>query len=78
MLSDAVLDSYAGDYPRGPHETIEVRRAPDGLLSITFGGVNFLMHAGSPTRFFALTTDAQCEFSVKDGQKAVSVSVGED
>jgi hypothetical protein len=36
------------------------------------------MHAGSPTRFFALTTDAQCEFSVKDGQKAVSVSVGED
>jgi hypothetical protein len=77
MLPDSVLDSYAGDYPRGPHDMIQVRRAPDGLLSVTFGGAEFIMHALSPTRFFALTTDAQCEFSLKDGKKDVSVSVGE-
>jgi hypothetical protein len=77
MLPNSVLDSYAGDYPRGPHDMIQVRRAPDGLLSVAFGGVEFIMHAMSPTRFFAMTTDAQCEFSLKDGKKDVSVSVGE-
>jgi hypothetical protein len=77
MLPNSVLDSYAGDYPRGPRDTIQVRRAPDGLLSVTFGGVEFMMHAMSPTRFFALTTDVQCEFSTKDGKKDISVTVGD-
>ena len=78
MLPDAVLDGYAGDYPRGPHDTIQVRRAPDGLLTVTFGGVEFLMHAKSMTSFFAMTTDAQCEFTVKDGKTDVRITVGED
>jgi len=77
MLPDAVLDSYVGDYPRGMNDVFKVRRAPDGLLTVTFSGVDFVMHAESPTHFFALTTDVQCDFSQKDGKKALSLSVGD-
>jgi len=55
-----------------------VRRAPDGLLTFTFGGVDFLMHAESPTRFYALTTDVRGEFTEKDGARQLRVTVGED
>jgi hypothetical protein len=34
------------------------------------------MHAESPTRFFALTTDVQGEFSDNDGKKELRISVG--
>jgi hypothetical protein len=35
------------------------------------------MYAESPTRFFAKTTDVQCEFQMGETEKAVILSVGE-
>jgi hypothetical protein len=32
----------------------------------------------SQTKFFALTTDVQCEFTLADGKKDLSITVGED
>jgi Domain of Unknown Function (DUF1080) len=78
MLSDALLDSYVGDYPRGPSDTVKVRRLSDGLLLLTLAGVDVIMHAESPARFYALTTDVQCEFEFKDSEKKLAVTVGED
>jgi len=77
-LADRVLDSYAGDYPRGKEEVMHVRRLPDGLLSITLAGQDLVLHAMSPTRFYALTTDVQVEFKVNGDQRDISFSVGED
>lgn len=56
MLPTALLDSYAGKY-----EGLEVTRQ-DTQLTVTLGGVKFLLFAESPTRFFAKTTDVQIEF----------------
>jgi len=71
MLPDAVLDSYAGEYNKG-----KFTRLPDGLLSIDLGGVDTVLHAGSPTRFYALTTDVQVEFDAE--KKLALVTVGDD
>jgi hypothetical protein len=78
MLPNKVLDSYVGDYPRGKDDVTHVHRLPDGLLSLTISGQELVMHAMSPTRFFALTTDVQCEFKVDGAKKDISISVGED
>jgi hypothetical protein len=77
MLPDKLLDSYAGDYERGADDMVKIRRASDGLLSMTFGGATFLMHAGSPTHFFATTTDVQCDFNFAGATKEIAYSVGE-
>jgi hypothetical protein len=77
MLPDSVLDGYVGDYPRGGRDVIHVARAADGLLTFNFGGADFVMHAESPTRFYALTTDVQGEFTDKDGKKELRVTVGD-
>ncbi|HEY5227067.1 MAG TPA: DUF1080 domain-containing protein [Opitutaceae bacterium] len=77
-LPDATLDSYAGDYPRGKKDVVKVTRLPDGLLSLSFADRTLIMHAMSQTKFFALTTDVQCEFNLADGKKDLSISVGED
>jgi len=74
MLANSLLDNYCGEYDQGP----KVSRANDGQLLVTFNGVNFLMRAASPTRFFATTTDVQCEFNFADGKQEATVSVGED
>ncbi len=76
-LPDSVLETYVGDYPRTPSNVIHVARAPDGLLKMSFGGTEFLMHAESPTHFFAITNDVQCDFTDTDGRKAVSFTVGD-
>jgi hypothetical protein len=76
-LADTVLDAYVGDYPRGSNDTIFVRRAPDGLLKMSFGGADFILHAESPTHFYALTTDVQCDFTTTDGKKDVKLTVGD-
>jgi len=73
MLPDALLDTYAGEYSQG-----KVTRLPDGLLSINVGGVDTVLHAGSPTRFYALTTDIQVEFDVAGAKKEARVTVGDD
>jgi hypothetical protein len=77
MLPDALLESYAGDYPRGS-DSVKVRRLPDGLLSMTLAGVDLVLHAESPTKFYALTTDAQVEFEVTGPTKKIKITVGED
>jgi hypothetical protein len=76
-LADSLLDTYVGDYPRTSNDVIRVARAPDGLLKMSFGGAEFLMHADSPTHFFALTTDVQCDFTNTDGKKDVKLTVGD-
>jgi hypothetical protein len=77
MLADSLLDEYAGDYRKGPNDYVNIRRAADGLLSVSFNGATFLMHAESPTHFFATTTDVQCDFRFTDKEKAINLSVGE-
>ena len=72
-LADALLDTYAGEYSSG-----KVTRLPEGLLSINVGGVDTVLHAETPTRFYALTTDVQVEFDVTGEKKQVLVTVGED
>ncbi len=75
-LPDAALESYVGEYGNNGRAIGSIRRLPNGLLSIAFGGAELELHAASPTRFYALTTDVQCEFS-EDGKK-LAVTVGED
>jgi hypothetical protein len=77
MLADTLLDRYVGDYERGRNDFVKIRRAPDGLLSMAFGGATFLMHAGSPTHFFATTTDVQCDFNFTGATNEIVYSVGE-
>jgi hypothetical protein len=77
MLPNELLDSYAGDYEREGGEIAQVRRADDGLLSLSFNDAEFLLYAESPTKFFAKTTDVQCEFKVTDTDKKIVFSVGE-
>jgi len=76
LLPDAVLDSYVGEYPRGS-DTIKVRRLPDGLLGVAFAGTEVVMHAESPTHFYAQTTDVQCTFDLSGPTKKIELSVGE-
>lgn len=79
LLPDATLDEYCGEYGRGRNTLATVRRhGQDGLLDMTFQGVRFIMHAGSPTHFFATTTDVQCDFNFTDGHQEITVSVGEN
>ncbi len=77
LLPDATLDSYAGDYKRTDTDTVEVRRLPDGLLSVSFVGATLKMHATSSTQFFAEVSDVQCEFRFSGGKKILAISVGE-
>jgi hypothetical protein len=76
MLPEATLASYVGDYGKPPGNVVKIRRLDDGLLSLSLAGFEVVMHAQSPTKFFATTTDVQCEF--QDGAKKLVVSVGED
>jgi hypothetical protein len=78
MLPDALLDTYVGDYGRAKSNSFKVRRLADGLLSLTIANQDLVMHAQSQTKFFALTTDAQCEFDFSGEKKVLRVSVGED
>jgi hypothetical protein len=78
MLPDALLESYVGDYPRDKTDPLKIRRLPDGLLSLTLAHVELVMHAESPTKFYALTTDVQCEFDLTGPTKKLAVTVGED
>jgi hypothetical protein len=77
-VADAQLDAYAGSYGAGEWNTVKIRRLPNGLLGLTLGGVESVMHAESPTKFFALTTDVQCEFDFSGDKKTLLVTVGED
>ena len=77
-LPNALLNSYAGDYGRDGKPSMKIRRLPDGLLALTLGGAEVVLHAASPTHFYALTTDVQCKFDFSGSGKKVTVTVGED
>lgn len=76
MLPDALLESYVGEYGQNGRSRARISRLSDGLLSLEFSGSNLVLHASSQTKFYALTTDVQCEFS--DGGKKLAITVGED
>jgi len=78
MLPDALLDSYAGDYAQGKSNPVKIRRLPDGLLTLALGGADTVLHAASPTHFYALTTDVQVKFDFTGDKKKVAITVGED
>jgi hypothetical protein len=77
MLPEAVLDTYVGTYGTGQWNNVKIRRLPDGLLSLTLSGQEVIMHAESKTKFYALTTDVQCEFDFSGDAKRLAVSVGD-
>ncbi len=77
-LPDALLDSYVGSYGRDAKASIRISRLPDGLLSLALGGTEVVLHAASPTHFYALTTDAQCRFDFTGPVKRAAVTVGEE
>jgi len=78
MLPEALLASYAGDYGKPKCTVAQVRRLPDGLLCLNFADRPLVMHADSPTHFYALSTDVQCTFDFTDKSKVLRVTVGED
>jgi hypothetical protein len=78
LLSDAVLNGYCGVYEDEGDRVAEFRRHDDGTLLMTFRGHDFVLFAGSPTRFFAKTVDVQAEFRSGPGGLTVQVSVGEE
>ena len=77
-FANSLLDSYAGTYELGPNNNATFTHE-NGQLILKFSGVRFVLFAESATKFFAKTTDVQCEFSKNDqGQVAkVTISVGE-
>jgi hypothetical protein len=76
--SHALLDSYTGTYEREPNSFVYITRQGDQLV-LRMEGARFTLFAETPTRFFAKTTDVQCEFQPNDQGKAdqVIISVGE-
>jgi len=75
MLADSLLDTFVGNFGQAKRNAVVIRRLPDGLLGLTLAGQELVMHAESPTQFFALTTDVQCEFS--EGANHLALSVGD-
>jgi hypothetical protein len=77
-LANAVLDRYTGTYEREPNNFVRITR--DGSqLFLTLERIRFPMFAESPTKFFAKTTDVQCEFQPDEDGKVdkLILSVGE-
>jgi hypothetical protein len=77
-LGNALLDRCVGAYEINPNFKVEFSRE-EGQLIAQFAGAKFPLYAESATKFFAKTTDVQCEFKLSaEGkvEKAV-LSVGE-
>jgi hypothetical protein len=75
-LARSLLQSYTGTYERGRNELVEVS-LDQGQLVLSFNGARFVMFAESPTKFFAKTTDVQCEFKTEGADRVMILSVGE-
>ena len=67
-----------GTFEREPGHLVYITRH-NGQLLLSMDGVRFDLFAESPTRFFAKTTDVQCDFKPDDQGKVdqVIISVGE-
>ena len=72
-FGDALLNTYVG----ACEERVEIAKSGSQLV-LTLEGVRSPLFAESPTRFFAKTTDVQCEFQFTGTEKVVVVSVGEE
>jgi hypothetical protein len=71
-LPISLLEKYVGKY-----DQVEIAR-DDSQLSAKVGGTWFTLHAESPTKFFAKTTDVQIEFPSAEGRPdRLTWSVGE-
>ena len=77
QLPDAVLDRYCGEYRSGNKRVAQVSRS-GGNLVLNYGGVDLLMFAESPTRFFAKTVDVQADFDSSDGEVTIQIGVGQE
>jgi hypothetical protein len=77
-FSNGLLDRYAGTYEREPGNNVHITREA-GQLVLRMEGTRFVLFAESQTKFFAKTTDVQCEFHAEGDGKAdqVVISVGE-
>jgi len=75
-LPDRLLDGYVGTYKEGNDPSVKISREGSQLV-MDFGGVRFLLFAETETKFFAKTTDIQCEFKTENGKKVMIFSVGE-
>jgi hypothetical protein len=76
--ANSFLDAYTGVYDREGDGRVTITRQ-DNQLHLSMEGATFTLFAESPTRFFAKTTDVQCEFQPNpDGStdRAI-ISVGE-
>jgi hypothetical protein len=73
-----LLDRYTGTYEREPNHNVYITRE-GSQLALRMDGVRFVLFAESRTKFFAKTTDVQCEFEADGEGKAekVTISVGE-
>jgi Domain of Unknown Function (DUF1080)/Domain of unknown function (DUF3471) len=76
--SNAILDRCTGTFEREPGNFVTVTREGRQLV-LKLEGLRFVLFAESPTKFFAKTTDVQCEFQPDDQGKAdkAIISVGE-
>ncbi len=75
-LANALLDRYTGTYEINPNNNAVFTRVA-GQLVLSFNEVRFVLFAESETKFFAKTTDVQCEFRSTDQGQWVTISVGE-
>ena len=71
-ISDALMQKYIGTYENGA----EISRQENNLV-LNFNGVRYVLFAETPEKFFAKTTDVQCEFQFSDTEKTITISVGE-
>jgi hypothetical protein len=78
LLPDTLLDTYVGTYGTGHHVMKVTRLGADGLLNLHFEDRDLVLHAESQTKFYALSTDVQCEFVYSGATKRLDVTVGED
>lgn len=75
---DALLNRYAGTYERDRNSVVTFTVERNQLV-LRMEGVRFVLFAESPTKFFAKTTDVQCEFQpdAQGNVDTVIISVGE-
>jgi len=77
QLPDSLLASYLGEYRNGTNRVATVSRR-NGNLVLTYGGMDLLMFAESPTRFFAKTVDVQAVFDSAGEETTVQIGVGQE
>lgn len=76
-FANSLLDSYVGKYEISRNNNAEILK-DNGQLILLFQGHRFVLFGETPTKFFAKSTDVQCDFKTDGDNKVVYISVGED